>query len=69
MTQSLRHGAWMLVAVAAGAASYCALLASGLLGDIAVLFYRGLWLAAGAAIVAGVIGRNKKPRKTKARPR
>ena len=56
MKTHLIHSVWLIVAASLGFALYCALLASGLFASSTILFYRGLALAAVAAIAAGGIG-------------
>lgn len=56
MKTHLIHSAWLILAAGLGFALYCALLASGLFAGSTILFYRGLTLAALAALAAGCIG-------------
>jgi hypothetical protein len=56
MKTHLFHSFWLIAAAGFGFALYCALLASGLFADSTILFYRGLALAAVAALAAGGIG-------------
>lgn len=56
MKTHLIHSFWLIVAAGFGFVLYCALLASGLFADSTILFYRGLALAALAALAAGGIG-------------
>ncbi len=56
MKTHLIHSFWLIAAGGLGFALYCALLASGLFAGSTILFYRGLILAAVAAIAAGGIG-------------
>ena len=56
MKTHLIHSVWLIVAAGLGFALYCALLASGLFAGSTILFYRGLALAAVAALAAGGIG-------------
>ena len=56
MKTHLIHSIWLIVAAALGFGLYCLLLASGLFADTTLLFYRGIALAAVAAIAAGCIG-------------
>ncbi len=55
MRRTIMHGAWLAGITAAGFALFCLLLASGI-GASPILFYRGLVLAAVAALGAGVAG-------------
>lgn len=56
MKTHLIHSIWLIVAAGLGFALYCMLLASGLFAGTTILFYRGIILAAVAAIAAGGIG-------------